>query len=42
VNVDVRHVLESHGRAEVLEYVEQMQVLSEDGRLVLAVQLRVR
>lgn len=42
VNVDVRHVLESHGHAEVLEHVEQMQVLSEDGRLVLAVQLRVR
>jgi hypothetical protein len=42
VLVDVRRVLQSRGRGDLLEYIEQLQVLSEDGRLVLAVQLRVR
>jgi hypothetical protein len=42
VIVDVRDVLESRGHAELLEYVEQLHLLSEDARLVLAVQLRVR
>ena len=42
VVVDVRRVLQSQGRADLLEYVEQLQVLSEDARLVLAVQFKVR
>ena len=40
--VDVRRLLRDHGRAELIDYVEQLHVLSEDARLVLAVQLRVR
>lgn len=42
IHVNVRHLLEQQRRAEVLEYVEQLHVLSEESRLVLAVQLRVR
>lgn len=42
VTVDVRQLLQSRGHIELLEYVEQLHVLSEDGRLALAVQLRVR
>jgi hypothetical protein len=41
VLVDLRRVLEHQRRAELLEYVEQMQVSTEDGRIVIAVQLRV-
>lgn len=40
--VDVRRVLEQQHRAELLDYIEQLHVLAEDARLVLAVQLRVR
>jgi hypothetical protein len=40
--VDVRHLLQGQGRADLLDFAEQLQVMSEDGRLVLAVQLRVR
>ena len=42
VAIDVRRLLHTYGRADLLRYTEQLQVLSEDGRLVVAVQLRVR
>ena len=41
VFVDVRRLLEQNGRADPLQYAEQLQVLSEDARLIVAVQLRV-
>jgi hypothetical protein len=40
--VNVRQVMEQQRRADLLEYIEQLHVLSEDARLVIAVQLRVR
>jgi hypothetical protein len=40
--VDVRELLQREGRAELLRYAEQVHVLSEEGRLVIAAQLRVR
>lgn len=40
--VDVRRVLQSRGHGDLLEYMEQVQVLSEDNRLVLALQFKVR
>jgi hypothetical protein len=42
VLVNVRQVLEHQRRTELLEYIEQLHVLSEDARLVVAIQLRVR
>jgi len=42
IHIDVGRLLAQHRQAELLDYVEQMQVMSEDGRLVLAVQFRVR
>lgn len=42
VRVDVRQLLEQRQQGDLLQYVEQFQMLSEEGRLVLAVQLRVR
>lgn len=41
VYVDVRRLLEQNGRGDLLHYAEQLQVLSEDALLVVAVQLRV-
>jgi len=40
--VDLRTLLQQHGHGELLDYVEQLQVMSEEGSLVLMVQLRVR
>ena len=40
--VDLHEVLRRQGQAELLDYVEQLQVMSEEGSLVLLVQLRVR
>jgi hypothetical protein len=40
--VDVRRLLQSRGHGELLEYVEQLQVLSEEGRLVAPLQLKIR
>jgi hypothetical protein len=40
--VDIRAVLTQHGQAQLLDYAEQLQVMTEDGALVLLVQLRVR
>jgi hypothetical protein len=42
VFVDLRDVLRRQGQADLLDYVEQLQVMSEEGTLVLLVQLRVR
>ena len=42
VFVDLREVLRRQGQGELLDYVEQLQVMSEEGSLVLLVQLRVR
>jgi len=42
LHVDVRRLLESQGRADLLDFTEQVQVMSEEGRLVVAVQLRVK
>jgi hypothetical protein len=42
VFVDLRTILHQHGQGELLDYVEQLQVLSEEGSIVLLVQLRVR
>lgn len=42
VIVDVRRILQSRGAAEVLDYVDQLHVLTEDARLVLAIQFKVR
>ena len=42
VIVDVRRALQSRGHGEVLDYVDQLQVLSEESRLVLAIQFKVR
>jgi hypothetical protein len=39
--VDLREVLRRQGQAELLDYVEQLQIMSEEGSLVLLVQLRV-
>lgn len=40
--VNVRTLLEQRRRADLLDYVEQLHVSSEETRLALAVQLRVR
>ena len=40
--VDLLTVLHHHGQAALLDYVEQLQVMSEEGTLVLLAQLRVR
>ncbi|HET7694180.1 MAG TPA: hypothetical protein VFK57_00580 [Vicinamibacterales bacterium] len=42
LRLDVRRILQQQGRAELLDYIDQLHVLSEESRLVLAVQLRVR
>ena len=42
VIVDVRRALQSRGYAEMLDYVDQVQVLTEESRLVLAIQFKVR
>jgi hypothetical protein len=42
VHVDVRQLLQSQGRADLLDFTEQFQVMSEEGRLVLAVQFRIQ
>jgi hypothetical protein len=41
VLVDLRTLLTGHGQAQLLDYAEQLQVMSEDGALVVLVQLRV-
>jgi hypothetical protein len=41
VFIDLGTVLRQHGHGEFLEYVEQLQVMSEEGGLVLIVQLRI-
>jgi hypothetical protein len=41
VLVDLRTVLTSRGQARLLDYAEQLQVMTEEGALVLLVQLRV-
>ena len=38
---DIRALLAQQHRSDLLDYIEQLHVLSEDARLVLAVQLRV-
>jgi hypothetical protein len=40
--VDVRHLLQTQGRADLLDFAEQLQVVTENGRLVVAIQLRIR
>ena len=41
VLVDVRAVLERYGYGEIVRYVESLRVTTEEGKLVLDVQLRV-
>ena len=40
--VDIRALLIAHGQAELLEFVEQLQVMTEEDGLVLLVQAAVR
>jgi len=40
--VNLHTLLRERGYGEMLDYVEQLQVMSEDGELVLLVQLRIR
>lgn len=40
--VDVRTVLHDRGQAALLDYAEQLQVMTEEGAVVLLVQARVR
>jgi hypothetical protein len=42
VFVDLSTVLLEHGQGELLDYVEQLQVMSEEGSLIVLAQLRVR
>jgi hypothetical protein len=42
LHVDIRHLLQSQNRADLLDFAEQLQVTSEEGRLAVALQLRVR
>lgn len=42
VFVNLHTVLQQHGHGEFLQYVEQLQVMSEEGGLILLVQLCVR
>lgn len=40
--VDVRTLLRQHGQQQFLDYAEQLQVMTEEGTLILLVQLRVK
>lgn len=42
LHADIRRLLESQGHADLLNFTEQVQVMTEEGRLVVAVQLRVK
>jgi len=42
VFVDLRTVLRQHGQGELLDYVEQLQVMSEEGSVIVLIQLRIR
>jgi len=39
--LDLRAILQTQGKGELLDFAEQLQVLSEEGTVVLLVQLRV-
>ena len=39
--LDLRAILQTQGKAELLDFAEQLQVLSEEGTIVILVQLRV-
>lgn len=41
VLVDLRMLLEQHGQLRLLDFAEQLQVMTEEGTLVVLVQLRV-
>ena len=40
--VDLRTLLQQHGQQQVLDYAEQLQVMTEEGTLVVLVQLRIK
>ena len=42
VRVNLRELAEQQGQAAWLEYLDQLQLLSEEGRLVVAAQFKVR
>ena len=42
LSVDLRALLTHHGQAEILNYAEQLEVVTDEGTLILLVQLRVR
>jgi hypothetical protein len=41
VLVDLRTLLQQHGQQRLLDYAEQLQVMTEEGTLIVLVQLRV-
>lgn len=41
VLVDLRTLLQQHGQLQVLDYAEQLQVMTEEGVLIVLIQLRV-
>jgi hypothetical protein len=40
--LDLRTLLQQHGQLQLLDYAEQFQVMTEEGTLILLVQLRVK
>jgi hypothetical protein len=40
--VNLRTLLQQHGQAALLDYAEQMQVMTEEGALILLVQVRIK
>lgn len=42
VLVDLRTLLQQHGQQQVLDYAEQLQVMTEEGTLIVLVQLRIK
>lgn len=42
VFVDLRTILQQHGQQQFLDYAEQLQVMTEEGTLIVLVQLRVK
>jgi hypothetical protein len=41
IRVHLQELLEQHGQAEALQYVKELRVETDDGRLILSVQVRI-
>ena len=41
VHVDLRTLLQQHGQLQLLDYAEQLQIMTEEAALIVLVQLRV-